>query len=223
MNYLIKEVANLTGVTIRTLRYYDEINLLPIKRNRSNHRIYNTLDILKLVMIRSLTDIGISLETIKKILENSPNSIDDTLLLQQRVIDMKMDQLHRQKEKVEQMIAQRKQDKTIEEVLLDEYVDSESVDISTLYNYIQNRQIDFSHFFKKIHGHREDKDQAEAAMREFIRYLNQEYHGYFTKEHLKKLSETYRTEQAALYFKKYDENFHLYLSDLVLECLDEGR
>lgn len=222
MNYSVKEVANLTGVTIRTLRYYDEIDLLPIERNSSNHRIYNTLDILKLTMICSLKTIGVPLEDIRGILENSSESIDDTLRLQGQIIYMKMNQLQKQKEKVELMISQREQDKSIEEVLLDEYIDFEAVDIEELYAYISHRQIDFDYFFEKIYKQKQDKIQAEGIMRKFIEYLNEEYHGYFTTDRLKELAETYRTEQARLYFKKYDEGFHLYLSDLVLKCLDES-
>src|SRR5690625_5096076 len=98
MNYTVKEVANLTGVTIRTLRYYDEINLLSIERNSSNHRVYNTLDILKLSMIRSLKAIDIPLEDIRGVLESSSESIDEVLLLQKQIVDMKIYSLQSQKD-----------------------------------------------------------------------------------------------------------------------------
>ena len=93
MSYSVKEAANLSGMTIRTLRYYDEIELLPIERNTSNHRVYDMHDILKLSMIRSLKEIGISLEDIKDILKNNTKSMDDSLLLQEQLLDIKINNL----------------------------------------------------------------------------------------------------------------------------------
>ena len=43
MEYTIKQLANLSGVSTRTLRYYDEIDLLKPKRIGENgYRIYET-------------------------------------------------------------------------------------------------------------------------------------------------------------------------------------
>ncbi len=46
---MINEVAKLTGVTVRTLHYYDEIGLLkPSQITEASYRLYdeNTLDVL---------------------------------------------------------------------------------------------------------------------------------------------------------------------------------
>lgn len=41
MEYTIKKMASLSGVSARTLRYYDEIGLLqPARINSSGYRIY---------------------------------------------------------------------------------------------------------------------------------------------------------------------------------------
>lgn len=41
MEYTISQLAKLAGISTRTLRYYDEINLLKPKRiNSSGYRIY---------------------------------------------------------------------------------------------------------------------------------------------------------------------------------------
>lgn len=220
MSYSVKEAANLSGMTIRTLRYYDEIELLPIERNNSNHRVYGMHDILKLSMIRSLKEIGIALEDIKDILKNNTKSMDDSLMLQDQLLDMKINNLKKQREKVQLMISQREQHKSIEEVLLNEYVDFEQLDIKTLYEYIDNPRIDFDYFFKRIYQNRKERYKAEKIMEEFIEFLNEEYHGYFTEDNLKELSETYKTEKARLYFNKYENDFHLYLSDLMTEYIN---
>jgi len=221
MSYSVKEAANLSGMTIRTLRYYDEIELLPIERNTSNHRVYDMHDILKLSMIRSLKEIGISLEDIKDILKNNTKSMDDSLLLQEQLLDIKINNLKKQKEKVRLMISQRKQHKSIEEVLLNEYIDFERLDIKNLYEYIDNRHIDFDYFFERIYRNSKEHYKAEKIMAGFIEFLNEEYHGYFTEDNLKELAETYKTEKARLYFSKYEKDFHLYLSNLVTEYIQK--
>ena len=48
--YLIREFAKLTRVTVRTLRYYDQIGLLKPSFERPNgYRVYTDADLLKLL------------------------------------------------------------------------------------------------------------------------------------------------------------------------------
>jgi DNA-binding transcriptional MerR regulator len=61
----IGEVAQLTGTTTRTIRYYEEIGLLPRPRNRAPgaHRVYDEDDVERLRELLELRDLlGISLE-----------------------------------------------------------------------------------------------------------------------------------------------------------------
>lgn len=67
MNDYIKigELAGITGITIRTLHYYDEIGLLqPVKITEVNHRLYNMQSITELYLIMALKDMGFNLEEI---------------------------------------------------------------------------------------------------------------------------------------------------------------
>ncbi|HPR81576.1 MAG TPA: MerR family transcriptional regulator [Enterococcus sp.] len=67
----IKDFSQLIGVSVRTLQYYDEIDLLPpAKRNAQGHRFYNDHSFSLAFMIVSLKRMGISLEEIKQILGN---------------------------------------------------------------------------------------------------------------------------------------------------------
>ena len=46
MSYSIKEVADFSKITIRTLHYYDKIDLLvPLKREGNNYRVYEDEDL----------------------------------------------------------------------------------------------------------------------------------------------------------------------------------
>jgi MerR family transcriptional regulator, repressor of the yfmOP operon len=61
----IGEVAQLTGTTTRTIRYYEEIGLLPEPRHRAPgaHRVYSEDDVERLRELLELRDLlGISLE-----------------------------------------------------------------------------------------------------------------------------------------------------------------
>ena len=43
--YSIGEVARLSGVTVRTLQYYDNIGLVPIEKDASGRRFYSSGDL----------------------------------------------------------------------------------------------------------------------------------------------------------------------------------
>ncbi len=68
----IGEVAQLTGTTPRTIRYYEEIGLLPgaVGRVQGQHRCYSQADVDRVKEIVRLRDLlGLSLEQLSKLLE----------------------------------------------------------------------------------------------------------------------------------------------------------
>lgn len=69
MEYSINKLAKLAGISTRTLRYYDEIELLSPKRISSNdYRVYGQKEVDLLQQILFFRELGISLEEIKKII-----------------------------------------------------------------------------------------------------------------------------------------------------------
>ena len=65
--YTIEQVAQRTGLTKRTLRYYEEVGLLPpTDRTEGNYRRYSDADIQRLERIKSL--LGFSLTEIRELL-----------------------------------------------------------------------------------------------------------------------------------------------------------
>lgn len=68
--YLISEVSDLTGLPSKTIRYYEDIKLIPPpKRNESGYRIFSGEDIKRLKLIKKAKFLGISLDEIKKIID----------------------------------------------------------------------------------------------------------------------------------------------------------
>ncbi|NLN49144.1 MAG: MerR family transcriptional regulator [Clostridiales bacterium] len=71
MEYTIKKLANMAGISTRTLRYYDEIGILkPARINTSGYRIYaqKEIDILQQVMFYK--ELGMELDDIKEIIKS---------------------------------------------------------------------------------------------------------------------------------------------------------
>ena len=67
--YRIAQFAQLAGVTVRTLQYYDRMGLLrPSATTEANYRLYTTADLLKLQQILTLKWMGFSLSEIGAIL-----------------------------------------------------------------------------------------------------------------------------------------------------------
>jgi len=69
--YTIEQVAARTGLTKRTLRYYEEVGLLPpTDRTEGNYRRYSEDDVARLERIKNLRELlGFSLADIRKLLE----------------------------------------------------------------------------------------------------------------------------------------------------------
>ena len=63
MNYTVKQLSALTGLTPRTLRWYDTIGLLRPRRNGENdYRIYGPAEVERLTQILLYREMGLSLE-----------------------------------------------------------------------------------------------------------------------------------------------------------------
>ncbi|WP_166703714.1 MerR family transcriptional regulator [Bacillus albus] len=69
MTWMISEFASVGDVTVRTLRYYDKINLLkPSDYTEGGHRLYTKDDLYVLQQIQSFKHLGFSLGEIQNIL-----------------------------------------------------------------------------------------------------------------------------------------------------------
>lgn len=80
----VKVISNLTGVSIRTLRYYDEIGLLaPAGYTDSGYRLYDDTTLERLQQILLFKELNFSLDEIKNII-SSPN-FDVTKALEQQI------------------------------------------------------------------------------------------------------------------------------------------
>lgn len=93
-------MANLTGVSVRTIQYYDKIGLLhPSARSKTGYRLYNDGKIFQLQQILFYKEAGLTLKEIQK------NISSQTFDHEQELIKQKI-LLIEKKQKIEKMIKQ---------------------------------------------------------------------------------------------------------------------
>lgn len=92
----ISQVAKLTGVSVRTLQYYDEINLLkPSRLTSSGYRLYNDEDLKKLQQILFFKELDFKLKEIKAIIEQPDFDQIEAYKRQKKLLSLKRDRLDR--------------------------------------------------------------------------------------------------------------------------------
>lgn len=90
MGYSIKEVAEITGLSINTLRYYDKEGLLPnLKRKESGYRVFYDIDLEIIRMIQVFKKSGMQIKEIKRFMYlfiegESTMNVRHQMLLEQR-------------------------------------------------------------------------------------------------------------------------------------------
>lgn len=69
--YKVGEIAEIVGVNVETLRYYEKIKLLPEPKRKefSSYRIYDDNDLARLTFIKRAKELGFTLKEIKELLE----------------------------------------------------------------------------------------------------------------------------------------------------------
>lgn len=91
----VKEVSEITGVSIRTLRYYDEIGLLkPAAMTEAGYRLYDNRTIERLQEILFFRELEIPLADIRRILDNPDYDREQVLRTQKSLLERKRNRLN---------------------------------------------------------------------------------------------------------------------------------
>ncbi len=91
----IKDISEITGLSIRTLRYYDEIGLLkPTKLTDAGYRLYGNEALEKLQEILFFRETGLPLATIKEMMERPDYDRQQALLAQKTLLEQKRNRLN---------------------------------------------------------------------------------------------------------------------------------
>jgi DNA-binding transcriptional MerR regulator len=92
----VKEVADLVGISVRTLHHYDEIGLLkPGNITEAGYRLYSGQELEQLQQILFFRELGFPLKKIKEILDSPSFNREEALHLQRKMLLDKQRQVER--------------------------------------------------------------------------------------------------------------------------------
>ena len=95
----VKEISNITGISVRTLHYYDKIGLLkPTEKSDAGYRLYDDKALERLRQILFFREFDLPLKEIRAVMENPSFDRNGILQMQRRM-------LVRKKERLERLIA----------------------------------------------------------------------------------------------------------------------
>lgn len=96
LGFSIGELADLAGVTVRTLHHYDRIGLLrPGHRTAAGYRYYTDADADRLARVLGYRELGFGLDAIRRILDEPDADPREHLIRQRRLLGERIDRLRR--------------------------------------------------------------------------------------------------------------------------------
>lgn len=108
--YRVSVVAELAGISVRTLHHYDHIGLLePDSVSESGYRLYSDNDLVRLQQIMFLKELDFPLKDIVRMMESPRFNGADALLKQRDLLLKKRKRLDRIIETIENSIASQKE------------------------------------------------------------------------------------------------------------------
>ncbi len=90
----VKEISNITGISVRTLHYYDEIGLLkPTDKSDAGYRLYDDKALERLQQILFFREFDIPLKEIKAVMENPALDRNHILQMQRKMLMAKIERM----------------------------------------------------------------------------------------------------------------------------------
>ncbi len=76
----ISQLAAYAGVTVRAVRHYHQIGLMPEPaRDVSGYRTYDAADVVRLIRIRTLAEAGVPLARVQELLDATPEEFGEAV------------------------------------------------------------------------------------------------------------------------------------------------
>lgn len=155
-SYKISEIAQLYGIGVDSLRYYERLGILQPRRNRNGYRLYSLKDMYKLNLIRDLRQLDFSMEQIRAYLDGQ--TVDNTIRLLGQEADLVARQLRELQEK-SVLLAKRLADleearRTVPGPIVQKHLPARACVLFTQH-ITRDEEMDF--VMKKLHRQHEDK------------------------------------------------------------------
>lgn len=92
----VKEISDLTGISVRTLHYYDEIGLLkPTEKSDAGYRLYDDKALETLQQVLFFREFDIPLKEIKAVMDNPALERNQILQMQRKMLVAKKERMER--------------------------------------------------------------------------------------------------------------------------------
>ncbi|WP_333608392.1 MerR family transcriptional regulator [Arsukibacterium sp.] len=116
----IGKLAQLCGVSTKTIRHYEQIGLLPPASRRGSYRVYHERDIERLSLIKQAQQLGFSLAEIKQAISHSGHAPEQGIDWQviTRLLSNKLQSLEQQIAQLQQQRLQVQQQQAVIEACL---------------------------------------------------------------------------------------------------------
>lgn len=106
--YTVGAAAELAGLSVRTLHYYDQIGLArPSSRSPAGYRLYTDADLALLQRVVFYRELGLDLGDIAEILADPDTTDADHLRRQRELIDQRISRLRSMRELIDKELAAR--------------------------------------------------------------------------------------------------------------------
>lgn len=210
MTMKVKEVADLVGISVRTLHHYDEIGLLtPEETTESGYRLYSNDNLETLQQILFFKELGFPLKKIKEIINDPSFNREEALVLHRKMLLEKRSRLDKviatidktiqhsrgeihmtNKEKFEGFdFSQNPYEQEARERWGNEAVDKAN---KTATNMTREKQEEYNAIYRKLAALRNDSpesEQAQKAIKEWYDYLQN--FGHYSLDAFKGLGQMY--------------------------------
>lgn len=211
----ISQVAELTGISTRTLQYYDEIGLLkPSKLTPSGYRLYDDEALQKLQQILFFKELGFQLKEIKEILQKPDfdkikafKKQKELLLLKRNRTD-RLIQLLNRLEKGEPCMSFKEFDLSDYIQALENFKSNNTDDIVRYWGRIEN----FDMFIQKIKD--DESKVAKLAIKQFGSVEKYTEAMKYNLDHFSEIMETQLTEEIKEIGKQSDKLYDRLTADL---------
>lgn len=220
MTYTVHQLARLAGVSNRTLRYYDEIDLLkPAQINESGYRIYGNDEVDLLQQIMFYKTLGVGLDEIKRILMSEDfdaikalKSHKDQLLKKRNQLNLLIENVEKTLLSKEEEITMNDQDKFEgfkREMIQDNHDQYGEEVIQTFGQDVYDASR------KKVKNMtKEDFDRVEGLAKELIKVLQEAYKTQDLQSDLAKKAFEIHKEWLSYYWSFYSAEAHIGLGQM---------
>jgi len=230
MTYTVKKLAKISGISIRTLRFYDEIGLLkPAYYGDNHYRYYEEAQLLMLQQILFYRELGFPLNDIQRIISSDDFNKIDALMSHKKILAGCLDRTKKLIKTIDQTILHLKGEITMRdeelfggfahqfafnsyvsafapgnEPMLDQYFASDLI----MFNHAMSKQLslgDLKSLLPHIHTIFKDlKSEVKDVIADEDRIA-------------------FRVEQNALFFKHNPEGAQIKLDAMNLYKLESGK